>query len=187
MSLSKWVPGSHFGLYGFQTLTLLSLWISSPNFTGTSLACMGRSLLIFSNVIFKMVAWRPYWIFQFLDSNLSLALNIKCKLQWHITCVYGRKPIDFQRCHFQNGRLAAILDFSVSRLLTLIWLWISSPNFSSKLIVCMERSLLVFSNVTFKMTVWQPYWIFQFLDSNFNLALNMKSNFRSTLPVCMGW
>ena len=29
---------------------------------------MGRSLLIFSNVIFKMAAWRPYQIFQFLDS-----------------------------------------------------------------------------------------------------------------------
>ena len=29
----------------------------------------------------------------------------------------------------------------------------------------MERSLLIFSNVTFKMAAWWPYWIFQFPDS----------------------
>ena len=28
---------------------------------------MGRSLLIFSDVTFKMAAWRPYWIFWFPD------------------------------------------------------------------------------------------------------------------------
>ena len=71
-------------------------------------------------------------------------------------------PIHFQRCHFQNGCLAAILHYSVSRLLTLVWRWISSPNFSSKLVMDMETSPLIFSNVAFKMAVWQPYWIFQF-------------------------
>ena len=71
-----------------------------------------RSLLIFRDVTFKMAAWRPYWIFRFPDSNFSLALNIKSKLHWHITCVYGKKPIDFQHCHFQNGHLAVILDYS---------------------------------------------------------------------------
>ena len=67
MSLSKWPPGSHIRFYGFRTLTLVWLWILSPNFTDTLLVCMGRSLLIFSNGTFKMAAWRSYWIFRYLD------------------------------------------------------------------------------------------------------------------------
>ena len=60
LSLSKWPPGGHIGFFGFRTLTLLWLWISTSNFSGTILMYMGRSLVIFSNVIFKMAAWRPY-------------------------------------------------------------------------------------------------------------------------------
>ena len=81
MSLSKLLPGSHIGFFGLRTLTLIWLWISSPNFTGTSHVCMGKCLLIFSNVAFKMPAWWPYWVFHFQDSNFSLALNSKPKLQ----------------------------------------------------------------------------------------------------------
>ena len=145
MSLSKWLPGSHIGFFGFRTLTLLWLWMSNSNFSGTILMYMGRNLLIFNNVIFKMAAWQPYWIFSvsglcrwhgfrdisqvcfgisisnficmlmvvigksllifievtfkmaacwpywifwFPDSNFSLALNINSKLKWHNTYVY---------------------------------------------------------------------------------------------------
>ena len=102
--------------HGFRTVTQVCFGISISNFICMLFVAMGRSLLIFSDVTFKMAAWRPYWICQFPDSTLSLALNVKSKLQWYITCVYGKEPIDFQQCHFQNGRLAAILDFSVSRL-----------------------------------------------------------------------
>ena len=35
----------------------------------------------------------------------------------HVDGGHRQKPIDFQRGHFQNGRLVAILDFLVSRLL----------------------------------------------------------------------
>ena len=51
---------------------------------------MCRSLLIFSNVNFKMAARQPYWIFWFPDSNFSLALNINSKLKWHNTNISGR-------------------------------------------------------------------------------------------------
>ena len=37
MSLSKWPPGGHIGFFGFRTLTLLRLWISTSNFSGTIL------------------------------------------------------------------------------------------------------------------------------------------------------
>ena len=53
------------------------------------MVAISRSLLIFSDVTFKMAAWRPYWIFWFPDSNFTLALNINFKLQWHNTYVLG--------------------------------------------------------------------------------------------------
>ena len=65
--ISKWPPGSHIGIFGFRTLTLVWLWISTANLSDTILIYMGRSLLIFSDVTFKMAAWRPYWIFWFPD------------------------------------------------------------------------------------------------------------------------
>ena len=51
---------------------------------------------------------------------------------------------------------------------------ISIPNFICMLMVAIGRSLWIFSNVTFKMTTWRPYWIFLFPDSNFTLALNIN-------------
>ena len=57
---------------------------------------IGRSLLIFSDVTFKIAAWWPYWSFWFPDSNFSLAFNINSKLLWQSTYIYGLEPIDFQ-------------------------------------------------------------------------------------------
>ena len=53
---------------------------------------IGKSLLIFSEVTFKMAAWWPYWIFWFPDSNFSLALNINSKLKWHNTYHGSHRP-----------------------------------------------------------------------------------------------
>ena len=47
-------------------------------------------------------------------------------------------------------------------------------NFICMLMMAIGRSLLIFSNVTFQMAAWQPYWIFWFPDSNFTLALNIN-------------
>ena len=142
--------------FGFRTLFLVWLWISTSNLSGTILMYMCRSLFIFSNVNFKMATRQPYWIFWFPDSNFSLALNINSKLKWHSTYIYGQEPIDFQRCHFQNGRLVAMLDFLVSGL-TLVWLWISTPNFSGKILMYIGKSLLIFSDLIFLMAAWWPY------------------------------
>ena len=90
--------------------------------------------------------------FWFLDSNFSLALNINSKLKWHNTYIYGQEPIEIQWRHFQNGRLVAILDFLVSEL-TLVWLWISNPNFSGTILMYMGKSLLI--SVT-SFTKWLP-------------------------------
>ena len=124
--------------FGFRTLALLWLWISTLNFSGTILMYMGRSLLIFSNAIFKMAAWRIYWIFW-----------VSGLCRWH----------GFQ---------------SVSQ----VCFGISISNFICMLMVVIGRSLLIFSDVTFKMAAWWPYWIFRFPESNFSLALNINSKLK---------
>ena len=52
---------------------------------------VGRSLLTFSDVPFKMAPWWSYWIILFLDSNFNLTLNIKSKLEQYVTAVHGLK------------------------------------------------------------------------------------------------
>ena len=75
--------------HGFRSISQVCFGISISNFICMLMVAIGRSLLIFSVVTFKMAAWRPYWIFWFPDSNFSLALNIKFKLQGHNIYVYG--------------------------------------------------------------------------------------------------
>ena len=114
---------------------------------------MCRSLLNFSNVNFKMAARQPYW---FPDSNFNLTLNINSKFKWRNTYIYGKIPIDFQRRHLQNGRLAAILDCLVSRLNLGLALNINS-KFSDKILMYMGKSLLILSDLIFEMAAWCPY------------------------------
>ena len=75
--------------HGFRSISQVCFGISISNFIYMLMVAIGRSLSIFSNVTFKMAAWRPYWIFWFPDSNFTLALNISFKLQRHNTYVYG--------------------------------------------------------------------------------------------------
>ena len=75
--------------HGFRCISQVCFGISISNFICMLMVAIGRSLLIFSDVTFKMAAWRPYWIFWFPDSNFTLAMNINFKLQRHNTYVYG--------------------------------------------------------------------------------------------------
>ena len=75
--------------HGFRSISQVCFGISISNFIYMLMVAIGRSLLIFSDVTFKMAAWRPYWIFWFPDSNFTLALNINFKLQQHNNYVYG--------------------------------------------------------------------------------------------------
>ena len=75
--------------HGFRSISQVCFGISISNFICMLMVAIGRSLLIFSDVTFKMAAWRPYWIFWFPDSSFTLALNINFKLQRHNSYVYG--------------------------------------------------------------------------------------------------
>ena len=74
--------------HGFRSISQVCFGISISNFICMLMVVIGKSLLIFSEVTFKMAAWWPYCNFWFPDSNFSLALNINSKLKWHNTYVY---------------------------------------------------------------------------------------------------
>ena len=75
--------------HGFWSISQVCFGISISNFICMLMVAIGRRLLIFIDVTFKMAAWRPYWNFWFPDSNFTLALNINFKLQQHNTlCIW---------------------------------------------------------------------------------------------------
>ena len=119
MSLPKWPPGGHLGFFGFRTLPLIWLWISTPKFSSTIFVHMGRSLLIY---IGGHIGFFAFWT----------QLGFWCLV------------------------------------------WIFSFKFMCMLFVAMDRSLLIISYVTFKIAIWQPYWIFWFLDSKFSLSSKLQ-------------
>ena len=162
MLISKWTPGGHIGFFCFRTLTLVWPWISTPNLSGTIPMYKCRSLFIFINVNFKMDARRPYWIFLFPDSNFSLALNINSKLKWHNTYIYIYIYIWVGAYWFSETSLSkrpsgGHIGYFGFRTLTLVWLWISTPNFSDTILMYMGKSLLIFSDLIVQMAAWWPY------------------------------
>ena len=89
IALGIWLPVSH---------APSCIGTTNPSRTGLN----PLSLLIFSNVNFKMAARQPYWNFWFPDSNFSLALNINCELKWHSTYIYmGRSLLIFSDVTFK--------------------------------------------------------------------------------------
>ena len=111
--------------------------------------CTGRSLLIFSNVIFKILPGGHIGFF-LTSPNFSST--------WP---VYMKKSLMIFR--YVTFKMAAWWPYWIFWFLdskTSVWLWIWHPNFRRTLLVCMERRLLIFRDITFKMTVCQPYWIF---------------------------
>ena len=154
----KMPPGGHIGFFGFQTLTVVWLWISTPNLSGTILMYMCRSLMIFSNVNFKMAARQPYWNFWFPDSNFSLALNINSKLQWQSTYVYGYRAYWFSVTSFSKwlpaGHITSrFFGFWMHGFgsVTQVCFGISVSNFMCMSFVAIGRSLTIVSYVAFKM------------------------------------
>ena len=85
--------------HGFRSISQVCFGISISNFLCMLMVAIGRSLLIFSVVTFKMASWRPYWIFWFPDSNFSLALNIN--FSGTILMYMGRSLLIFSNVIFK--------------------------------------------------------------------------------------
>ena len=93
--------------HGFQSL----LWNFNFKFhVHVDCGHRQKSPLFFSNVSFKMATWWPYWIFWFPDS-VWLWISTP-SFSSKILVYMCRSLLIFSDSHFQNGCLAAILDFS---------------------------------------------------------------------------
>ena len=63
---------------------------------------------------------------------------------------------------------------------------ISISNFICMLMVAIGGSLLISSDVTFKMDAWRPYWSFGFQTLTLLWLWISTSNFSVTILMCMG-
>ena len=129
----------------FRSPTWVYLGILIANFTCILFEVMVRSL--FDYLIFSDVA----------NGRLLAILVLFVSNLWE-------KPIDFD-VRFKM----AIPDFLLSGL-TLVWLWISTPNFSTTLLASMGRNLLILSDVRFEMAAWCPFRIFGLSDLKWSLG-----------------
>ena len=157
-SLSKWPSGGHISFWGLRTLSLVWLWISTPNLGGTILMYMGRNLLIFSDVIggghidFSVSGLCRRHVF---GSVIQVCFGIPVS---YFMCV-SFVAVGIMVFNYVAFKMAAWRPnwFFGFWTLTLVWLWISSPRFSSTLLIYMGRILLIFSDVTIKMVAQWPY------------------------------
>ena len=101
IKFSKDVRLSNCRQHGFQSVTQVCFGISISNFICMLVVAMGRSLLISMMSLSKWPPGSHLRFFAVWTLNLVLALNIKSKLQYHITCVYGKEHIYFQQCHLK--------------------------------------------------------------------------------------
>ena len=62
--------------HGFWSISQVCFGISISNFICMLMVAIGRSLLIFSDVAFKMAAWRPYWIFSCDQAALWMVQSV---------------------------------------------------------------------------------------------------------------
>ena len=149
------------GFFRFRTLALVWFWISIKHYCSILLLFMVREAYWFSAT--SLSKW-PYGIFVFQTLQFGFEYQVRTETVHALLVCMGRNLFIlsyFTFTLFQNGRLAAILaNCFVSQNFDLVWLWISSPNFGSTLLICMDRSQFIFSDVTFKMATRRPYWIF---------------------------
>ena len=81
---SKWLSGSHIGFFvcrlcrwhGFWSITQVCFGISVSNFVCMWVVAVGRYILFFTNVTFKMAAWWSYGIFSRDQAALRTLLSI---------------------------------------------------------------------------------------------------------------
>ena len=151
--LTKWPPGGHIVFWRVPGSNFSFTLNINSKLQWHNTYVYGGSLLIFSDVIFEMVSGlcrrHGFW-----QRNSSLLWNFSFKFHVHVVCGCLQKPNNFQLCCFQNICLAAILHFSVMDFNFNLALNIKSMLQQH---ITDIYSLLIFSDVTFKMAAQWPY------------------------------
>ena len=176
------------GRHGFRSVNQICFKISATNFLWMSFVAMGWSLLIFSvarskwhfsvSGLFRRHGFRSVTRVSIV---ISVSNSCACRL-WLWAEAYWLLAMSFSKWP-PGGHFGF---FSFGSLTLIVRLWISSPNFNITLLVYMDRRLLIFNDVTFKMATWQPYKIFCFRTITVIGLWISDPNFISTFPVCMG-
>ena len=149
MSLSKWPPGSHIGFLGFQTLTLIWLWISTPNFSGIILMYMGKSLLIFSDINFWK--WPPcshIGFFGFRTLTVVWLWISTPNFSGTVLMYMGRSLLIFSGVNFKMVAWQPYWNFWFPDSYFCLALNMNS-KLNGSILVHMSRSLLIFSYLIF--------------------------------------
>ena len=87
--------------HGFRSISQVCFGISISNFICILMVAIGRSLLIFSDVTFRMTAWRPYWIFGFQTLNLLWLWISTSNFSGTILMYMGRSLLIFSNVIFK--------------------------------------------------------------------------------------
>ena len=113
--------------------------------------CLSVSLSVSLSVRPSNCRWYGFRSMTRVCCEISIS-NFICMLFF----CYGQKPIDFFDVTFLD--FLRILDSTFDLALNIR----SKSHFH---ITYVYGSLLIFSNLTFKMVTWRPYWIFWYLHS----------------------
>ena len=87
--------------HGFRSISQVSFGISFSNFICMLMVAIGRSLLIFSDVTFKMAAWRPYCFFGFRTLTLLWLWKSTLNFSGTIHMYMGRSLLIFSNVNFR--------------------------------------------------------------------------------------
>ena len=105
--------------HGFWSISQVCFGISISNFICMLMVAIGRSLLIFSNVTFKMAAWWPYWIFWFQTLTLVWLWISTPNLSGTILMYMCRSLLIFSNVYFKMAASQPYWNF-----------WFPDSNFS---------------------------------------------------------
>ena len=87
--------------HGFRSISQVCFGISISNFICMLMVAIGRSLLIFSDVTFKMTAWRPYCFFGFRTLTLLWLWISTSNFSGTILMYMGRSLLIFSNVIFK--------------------------------------------------------------------------------------
>ena len=87
--------------HGFRSISQVCFGIAISNFICMLMVAIGRSLLFFSDVTFKMAAWRPYWIFWFPTLTLLWLWISTSNFSGTILMYMGRSLLIFSNVNFK--------------------------------------------------------------------------------------
>ena len=135
---------------------------------------------------YQMTCYRSYLVINCLSHRMShtwqcLIFNLRMRINFiNVEVVLS---IFFNQT---NKNTKHSLDSLYQQSINRVDLGTPISNFICMLFLAMDRSLLIFNDVTSKMAAWRSYCFYSFRTLTLVLLWISTPNFGNTLPVCMG-